>query len=145
MAVKIPTAFLVCATLSCLGGCTGDGSPHAGQPTIQGQSMQLMLADVEQIRSYLYGGNATRGDADKAATDLLSWSRRMGELFPPGQASTDYVDMDSARVSGAPDAMTRTAEQLLAAVRAGTRPAIGDQLAQTERIGCGFCHLSGSR
>ncbi len=146
MVVKISTALLVCATLSCLAGCAGTGaSPHAGEPTPQGQSMQLMLADVDQIRSFLYGGNATQADAEKAATDLLSWSHRMAELFPAGQASTDYVDMDPARVSGAPEAMTRTAEQLLAAVRTGQRPAIGDRLAQTERIGCGFCHLSGSR
>jgi hypothetical protein len=146
MAVKLPTALLVCATLSCLGGCSGTGaSPHAGQPTLQGQSMQLMLADVDRIRSFLYGGDATQADADKAATDLLSWSRRMGELFPSGQASTDYVDMDPARVNGAPEAMTRTAEQLLAAVRTGKRPAIGDQLARAERDGCGFCHLSGYR
>jgi hypothetical protein len=74
MAVKLPTALLVCATLSCLGGCSGTGaSPHAGQPTLQGQSMQLMLADVDRIRSFLYGGDATQADADKAATDLLSW------------------------------------------------------------------------
>ena len=146
MTVKIPTALLACVTLACLGGCTGMGtSPHAGEPTIQGQSMQLMLADVEQIRSFVYGGNTTQADADKAATDLLSWSRRMAELFPPGQASTDYVDMDPARVNGAPEAMARTAEQLLGAVRAGKRPAIGDQLARTERDGCGFCHLSGYR
>jgi hypothetical protein len=146
MTVKIPTALLVYATLACLGGCAGTGaSPHAGEPTIQGQSMQLMLADVEQIRSFVYGGSVTQADADKAAVDLLSWSRRMGELFPPGQASTDYVDMDPARVRGAPEAMTRTAEQLAAAVRTGKRPAIGDQLARAERDGCGFCHLSGYR
>jgi hypothetical protein len=106
--------------------------------------MQLMLADVDQIRGYVYG-SGTQGDAENAAADLLSWSQRMAELFPPGQASTDYVDMSPARVQGAPVAMQQSAQSLLSAVRSGKRPAVGDQLAQTERNGCGFCHLSGTR
>jgi hypothetical protein len=117
---------------------------HAVQPTPQGQSMQQMLADVESVRAFVYG-SGTLGEADKAAADLVSWSRRMAELFPPGQASTDYVDMSPERARDAPAAMSRAADLLLAAVRTGKRPAIGDQLTQTERDGCGFCHLSGSR
>jgi hypothetical protein len=136
-------AWIVCGTLAALSGCNAP-PPHAGQPTVQGQSMQQMLADINQIRGYVYG-DGTQADADKAAVDLLAWSRRMGELFPPGQASVDYVDMSPARASGAPVAMTRAAEQLLATVRLGKRPAIGDQLAATERDGCGFCHLSTAR
>ena len=143
--MRIPTAFLVFATLPYLGGCTGTGaSPQASQPTTQGQSMQLMLADIDQIRAFVYGGG-TQADADKAAANLVSWSQRMAELFPPGQASTDYVDMSPERVRGAPEAMKRTADSLLAAVRTGNRSQIGDRLAQTERDGCGFCHLSGTR
>jgi len=137
--------MLVCAALPCLAGCETK-PPHAGMPTIQAQSMQVMLADVERVRAYVYGGgDTTRGDAVTAATDLVSWSRRMGELFPPGQASTDYVDMDQARVRSAPEAMTSAAERLLAVVRTGNRAAIGDQLRATERDGCGFCHLNGTQ
>jgi hypothetical protein len=106
--------------------------------------MAAMLAAVDQIRGYVYG-SGTQSDAEQAAVDLLSWSQRMAELFPPGQASTDYVDMSPARVKGAPAAMEQSARSLLSAVRTGKRPAIGDQLAQTERDGCGFCHLSGFR
>ena len=146
MPVRIGTALLVCAVLPALSSCGQTGAaPHAGQPTIQGQSMQLMLADIDQIRAFVYGGNSTQADAEKAAVDLVSWSHRMGELFPPGQASADYVDMDPARVQDAPEAMASTAERLLAMVRTGKRPAIGDQLARTEKDGCGFCHLSGYR
>jgi Cytochrome C' len=145
MAVRIRIALYVGAALPLLAACTETNAPHAGQPTPQAQSMQLMLAAVEQIRAYVYGGDITRGDAEKAATDLVSWSGRMAELFPPGQASTDYVDMEPARVSGAPEAMTRAAQQLLATVRTGNRAAVGDQLTRTERDGCGFCHLSGTR
>ena len=105
--------------------------------------MQLMFADIEQIRAYVYGETVTRADAENAAANLVSWSQRIPERFPPGQASTDYVNMDPARVKGAPEAMLRTSQQLLAAVRTGNRPAIGDQLTRTEQEGCGFCHLSG--
>ena len=116
----------------------------AGALTAQGQSMQHMLEDVNQLRTYVYG-TGTREQATGAAADLLAWSRRMGELFPPGVASNEYVDMSPQRASGAPAAMTGAAERLLAEVRSGTRPQIGDQLARTERDGCGFCHLSNTR
>lgn len=100
-----------------------------------------MLKDVEQIRGFVYGGG-TQGDADTAATDLVSWSRRMADLFPPGQSTQDYVDMSPERVSNAPVAMTRTAEALLTAVRTGNRQKVGDQITRTEQAGCGVCHLS---
>jgi hypothetical protein len=105
--------------------------------------MQLMLADIDQLRGFVYG-NGTQAEAENAANDLVSWSNRMGELFPPGQASVDYVDMSSERARNAPAAMSRTAGSLLRTVRTGNRSAIGDQLALTERDGCGYCHLSGS-
>jgi hypothetical protein len=106
--------------------------------------MQQMLANLDQVRAFVYG-SSSQGEADKAARDLVSWSRRIPELFPPGQASTDYVDMSPERVRGAPAAMNRTTERLLAAVQTGSRPATGDRLAEVEHDGCGFCHLSATR
>lgn len=106
--------------------------------------MQMMLADINQLRGFVYG-DGSLVEADKAAVDLVHWSQRMSELFPPGQAYNDYVDMSPSRASAAPAAMIGTSQRLLAAVRTGKRPAIGDQLALTERDGCGFCHLSMSR
>ncbi len=142
--MTIRVAVIVCTVAPFLGSCGGVGSPsHVGQPTVQAQSMQLMLADVNQIRGYVYG-NGTQSEAENAANDLVSWSNRMAELFPPGQASVDYVDMSSERARNAPAAMSKTAGSLLSAVRTGNRAAIGDRLAQTDRDGCGFCHLSGS-
>jgi hypothetical protein len=123
-------------------GCATTGVPP--QPTPQAQAMQHMLADINQVRSYVYGG-ASQADAAQAADELLAWSRRLAELFPPGQASTNYVDMSPERASGAPAAMIHNADLLLAAVRSGNRATSGDQLARTEREGCGFCHLSGTR
>ena len=142
--MRIRTLRLTCAILPLLAGCTGtNGSPHTGQPTLQGQAMQQRLADVGQIRGFVYGGGS-QGDAENAAADLVARSQHMADLFPPGQASTDYVDMSPERAHGAPAAMSKSADLLMAAVRTGNRAAIGQQLVQTERNGCGFCHLSGS-
>ena len=131
--------------LAFLSSCTGmQPSDHKAQPTIQGQSMQHMLADLNQIRAFVYG-SSDQNSAEAAATDLVAWSKRMAELFPPGQASVEYVDMSDQRVRAAPVAMQNTADLLLGAVRTGRRPIIGDRLAQTETDGCGVCHRSGSR
>ena len=64
----------------------------------------------------------------------------MAALFPPGQASVDYVDMSPERAKGAPAAMNRTALALQSAVRTGDRAAVTQRLAQTEQDGCGSCH-----
>jgi len=138
-------ALLIVTTLTGLTSCGGTGPrPPESQTTIQGRAMQAMLADIQQVRSFVYGAGS-KDDAERAATDLASWSRRMAELFPPGQASQDYVDMSPERARGAPASMIRTADGLLASVRTGRRTAVGDRLAQTERDGCGACHLSGTR
>jgi hypothetical protein len=140
--VRIRIVSLLLGGIPFFAGCAAPGSaPGPGQPTVQGESMQRMLAEVDQVRAFVYGGGS-RADAETAAGELVSWSKRMTDLFPPGQASTDYVDMTPARVRYAPIAMQREAEKLLAAVRTGKQSAVGDQLASTERNGCGACHLS---
>ena len=56
---------------------------HAGLPTEQGKSMARMLAAVQTLRVYVQG-NTDRLQAEQASTELVAWSGRMGELFPPG-------------------------------------------------------------
>lgn len=140
--MSIRSTLLACAALPLLASCN-PAPPHAGQPTQQGQSMQRMLADVQVIRAYVYGSGA-QSDAESAANDLTAWAQRLPELFPPGKASREYVDMSPARATAAPATLSRTSQQLLLATRTGDRQSIGDQLGRTEREGCGACHLSGS-
>ncbi len=106
--------------------------------------MQHMFADINQIRGFLYG-SGSEGDATAAAADLVAWSKRMPELFPPELASQEYVDMSPERARAATEALGTNAALLLAAVESGNHATIGDRLADTERNGCGACHLSGTQ
>ena len=134
--------MLICAAQLVVAGCSQMGAPsHAGQPTEQGKSMEAMLADVNQIRAFTYGSGDQR-TAEAAASDLVAWSNRLAELFPPGQASQDYVDMSPERARNAPLAVQRAANQLLATVHDGNRALVGGRLEQLEQNGCGACHLS---
>jgi hypothetical protein len=115
--------------------------PQAVQPTEQGKSMAAMLADVNLIRGFTYGTGDLRA-AESAALDLVTWSNRMAELFPPGRAAQDYVDMSPERARAAPVALQKVANQLVTTVRGGNRSLIGGRLDQVEQEGCGACHLS---
>lgn len=120
-----------------LAGCS-PSAPHAGQPTVQGQSMERMRATVDAIRAFARG-DTSQAQAEQAATELVSWSGRMGELFPPSEAA-QYVGLTPEVARSAPATMLRTSEALLNAVRTGNRQVTGEQLALTEHNGCGACH-----
>jgi hypothetical protein len=102
--------------------------------------LRLMRADVNTIRAFVHGSVA-KPAAQNAATDLVAWSGRIGELFPPDEAPKQYADMTPAMANGAPAAMRGATEPLLAAVKSGSPEAAGEQLARTEHDGCGYCHL----
>ena len=143
--MKLRFALVLCAVVPFLGSCGQmTASTNVGQPTPQAQLMQSMLSNVNQIRAFVYGGGS-QADATQAAQALVASSQRLPDLFPPGQASVDYVDMSPERARGAPIAMNQAATALLAAVQTGNRATIGDQLTASERDGCGFCHLSTAR
>lgn len=132
------TSLCLGIALLALAGCNAP-PPHAGQQTMQGQSMARMLATVEALRAYARGEGG-QPEAQNAAAELVAWSGRMGELFPPGEAAR-YVDMSPEMARAAPTAMLDTSRRLFDAVRTGNRQAAGSQLARTERDGCGACHL----
>jgi len=140
--VVLAISTVLLAPLGLVAGCGQIGGPKsAGQPTAQAQAMQQMLADVNQIRTYSYG-SGDQASAQAAADDLVGWSGQIATLFPPGQASVDYVDMSPSRAAGAPGAMNRTAVALQESIRSGNRTLVTQKLAQTEQNGCGFCHRS---
>jgi hypothetical protein len=139
LAFAIRTALTVTG-LTFLAGCGQVGGPqHAGQPTAQAQLMDHMLVAINQIRAFSYG-SGDQASAQAAADDLVNFAGQLPVLFPPGQASVDYVDMSPDRARDAPAALTRTILALQTTVRTGDRDAVGRSLAQTEQDGCGFCH-----
>ena len=127
------------AAVPIVGSCAEE-APHAGQPTPQAQSMRIMRADVDTIRAFAQGGTPAF-EAEKAAKDLVAWSGKIGDLFPPDEAPKQYLYMSSAMASGAPAALRGTTEPLLATVKTGDRAATSEQLARTQHDGCGYCHL----
>ena len=136
--LTVCTALL--APVAFVAGCGQVGSPKsAGQPTAQAQAMQQMLADINQIRTFSYG-SGDQASAQAAADDLVGWAGQLAALFPPGQASVDYVDMSPERARQAPAALNRTTLALQESIRTGDRGLVAQRLAQTEQDGCGFCH-----
>jgi cytochrome c556 len=128
------------ALLLALYGC-GTPAPNAGKPTSQAESMQSMLTDVHTLRDYAKG-TGTRAEAEAAAANLVSWSDRMADLFPP-ETAAQYVDMTPDISRRAPPIMRETALAVAASVRAGNRADTGTRLARAERDGCGICHSHG--
>lgn len=129
-----------CSAMLLVAGCNKP-APNAGQETIQGQSMARMLATVDTIRDYTQG-KTTLAAANQAATELLSWSDRLGELFPPEVAPSQYVDLTPEMARNAPLIMHEQAASLAAAVASGSVGSATAALASTEKNGCGFCHLT---
>ncbi len=139
--MRLRATLPILASLALLAGC-GETGPATPQPTPQAVAMRHMLADINQIRAYLYG-SASQAQASGAASDLASWAKQVPALFPPELASQEYVDMSPERARAANAAMNTNAALLLASVQSGNQAAIADQLAATEKNGCGTCHLSG--
>lgn len=128
-----------CVALLGLAACAQTATTTPGEPTPQAVSMKRALANVARIRAYIYGASP-QGDAVAAAAELDGFARGLPALFPPGQASNEYVDMSSARVRAAPQAMARTVQGLSAAVATGERARVAEALEDVERDGCGACH-----
>src|SRR4051812_18320724 len=133
------TLLLLGIALLSIAGCESRTSPNAGKPTVQGESMQRMLADIETIRAYVRR-SGSRAEAEAAAKELVSWSDRLSDLFPPDQVAAQYVDLTPAMAREAPRAMAAAATALQTAIRTGPLPAVAEQLERTEHDGCGACH-----
>lgn len=112
--------------------------PNAGRPTEQGQSMARMLANVDTIRAYTTG-SANQSDAEAAATELVAWSGRLPELFPPA-VTKSYVDLTPAMVQSGSQTIRRWGEQLQATIASGNQAAAHQALAALDVDGCGTCH-----
>jgi hypothetical protein len=104
--------------------------------------MERMTMDVNTIRAYARGGGG-QDEALKAARELVDWSTRLRDLFPPAMVVALYVNMTSEMARSAPEAMRHTAHRLASAVSTGNRDQVTQQLAITESEGCGACHRRG--
>jgi hypothetical protein len=103
--------------------------------------MRAALADVDQVRALAYGGG-DQARAQRAAEALVTWSATLPALFPPDEVARTYVDLGPQKARAAAAAMSRAAGALEAATKTGDPQRIAAELVQTERQGCGACHLA---
>jgi cytochrome c556 len=111
-------------------------------------TMKRQGEDFKAIQDFVKGEGDQAGAA-KAIADLQSIAPKIVDLFPPGTGMDAFPGKTGAKpdiwkewdkFKGIP-AMLQTEEQKLAdAIKSGDKAAIGAQLANTGKNGCGSCH-----
>ncbi len=111
-------------------------------------TMKRQGADFKKVQDYV------KGEGDQAAalagiTDLLSLNPKIVDLFPPGTSTTDFPGKTGAKpeiwaewnkFKLIPAALKSEEEKLADAIKSGDKQAVGAQLANTGKNGCGACH-----
>lgn len=110
--------------------------------------MKAQGADAKAISDYSKG----QGDQAKALAainDLIARQPKISALFVPGTSATDFPGKtnakpelwtDTAKVQAIETALAAQEQKLLVAVQGGDKQAVADQLAATNKVGCGACH-----
>ena len=111
-------------------------------------TMKRQGEDFKAIQDYAKGEGDQAG-AEKAIADLQGLAPKIPDLFPPGTG----LDAFPGKTGAKPDiwkewdkfkAFIPTLEgeeqKLAAAIKSGDKAAIGAQLANTGKNGCGGCH-----
>jgi cytochrome c556 len=113
-------------------------------------TMKRQGDDFKVISDYM------KGEADQAAAqakinDLLTINPKIVDLFQPGTSSAEFPGKTGAKpeiwkdwdkFKAGPAALKADEEKLAAAIKTGDKPAIGAQLAETGKNGCGACHTT---
>lgn len=112
------------------------------------ETMKRQGADFKAIQDY------AKGEGDQAAAlaginDLLAINPKIVDLFVPGTSTTDFPGATGAKpeiwkewdkFKMIPAALRGEEETLAAAIKSGDKQAVGAQLANTGKNGCGSCH-----
>ncbi len=111
-------------------------------------TMKRQGADFKAIQDYV------KGEGDQAAAvsginDLLTINPKIVDLFVPGTSTAEFPGKTGAKpeiwkewdkFKLIPGALKGEEEQLAAAIKNGDKQAVGAQLANTGKNGCGACH-----
>lgn len=111
-------------------------------------TMKRQGADFKAIQDYV------KGEGEQAAAlaginDLLAINPKIVDLFVPGTSTTDFPGKTGAKpeiwkewdkFKMIPAALKGEEEKLADAIKSGDKQAVGAQLANTGKNGCGACH-----
>ena len=111
--------------------------------------MKAQGADVKAISDFSKG-QGDQDAANKAAADLVARNQKIGEVvLVPGTSTTEFPDgtkakpelfTDTDKVKAILAALQTEEGKLVTVVKGGDKQAIADQLAATNKAGCGACH-----
>jgi cytochrome c556 len=111
-------------------------------------TMKRQGDDLKAIGDFAKG-EGDQAAAQKAADDLLALNGKIVDLFPPGTSMADFPGKTGAKpeiwqqldkFKTIPAVLKTEEEKLAAAVKSGDKAAIGAQVANTGKNGCGACH-----
>jgi cytochrome c556 len=111
-------------------------------------TMKRQGKDFKAIQDYVKGAG-DKAAAEKAIADLEAINSKIVTLFPPGTGLDAFPGKTGAKPAiwqewdkfkAIPPELLSDEEKLAAAIKTGDKAAIGEQLANTGKNGCGACH-----
>ncbi|HEV2551219.1 MAG TPA: cytochrome c [Stellaceae bacterium] len=140
---------LVATTIG-LGGVTvlAQAQDKEAAIKLRRDTMKRQGDDFKAIADYAKG-EGDQAAAQKAVDDLLALNAKIVDLFPPGTSMADFPGKTGAKpeiwqqfdkFKTIPAVLKTEEEKLADAVKSGDKAAIGAQVANTGKNGCGACH-----
>jgi cytochrome c556 len=111
-------------------------------------TMKRQGEDFKAIADYAKG-EGDQAAAQKAIDDLLALNGKIVDLFPAGTSMADFPGKTGAKpeiwqqfdkFKAIPAVLKSEEEKLAEAIKSGDKAAIGAQVANTGKNGCGACH-----
>jgi len=111
-------------------------------------TMKRQGDDLKAIADYVKG-EADQAKAEAAIADLQSITPKIVDLFPAGTGMDAFPGKTGAKpeiwtdwdkFKAIPPALSDEEKKLADAIKSGDKAAVGAQLANTGRNGCGSCH-----
>lgn len=144
-------AGVIASILGVLLVSSGDGAGAQDKGAIIKQRQTLMKQQAEAlkiIQNYVSGG-ADRETAMAKATELLTLSPQIVDLFPTGTSIVEFPGTTHAkpeiwaqwdRFKEVPSALHRAEQRLADTIKMGNKQDVLDELDTVGRSGCGACH-----
>jgi cytochrome c556 len=145
---KIGFAAAVAALAIAFGAVGVVAQDKAAQIQTRRDTMKRQGADFKAISDYAKG-EGDQAAAEKGIADLQSIAPKIVDLFPPGTGLDAFPGKTGAKpeiwqewdkFKAIPVTLAADEEKLAAAIKSGDKAAIGAEIANTGKTGCGACH-----